>query len=251
MAPRQIDEQTLQQREQEILDSALKLISEQGVEGLTMDKLVREVPYSKGTVYGHFAGKEDLLLALCNRGMSFLVDYFRRAFEFNGSTRERMVVLMFAYLIYSQLHPILFSLVITAKSPGNMEKASPKHREIHEERERLLFASVGGIIQEALDNGDCVNPNGLTLEEIAFTGWSSTFGAITLLSRSDDKCVVRGGLCPQESVMTSVHTVMDGMQWLPLCRDFDFSQTVEQLKSGEFAKEVQILMDRFNCENES
>ena len=206
-----------------------------------MDKLVREVPFSKGTVYGHFAGKEDLLLGLCNRGMGILRRYFEKAFAVEGSTRERAVVLIFAYLIYSQSHPLLFALLISTKSPGNMEKASHKHSEIYKQRERLLFSCMAGIIQEALDNGDCANPNNLSLEEIAFINWSAAFGAITLLSKNDDQCLIRGGLCPQEAVLASINTVLDGLQWRPLHQEFDFKKTIESLKDGAFAEEIQSL----------
>ncbi len=244
MSPRQVDERTLHDREQQMLDAAVLLLENIGVEGLTMDKLVKEVPFSKGTVYSHFTGKEDVLLALCNRGMGLLGGYFRRAYLFNGSTRERMLALMFAYLIYSQIYPMLFMLVISAKAPGVIEKASEKRRNEHHDLEQTLFASVGGIIQDALDCGDCQNPNGLTLEEIAYTGWASSFGAITLMAKGAEDCVVRGELCPQRVVLTSVHTHLDGLQWLPLLRDYNFEQTVERLKREDFATEVQLLMTR-------
>jgi AcrR family transcriptional regulator len=51
MTPRLLDGNALQAREQQIIDSAVNLIEVLGIENLTMDKVVANVPFSKGTVY--------------------------------------------------------------------------------------------------------------------------------------------------------------------------------------------------------
>ena len=79
MTPRILDEKALQAREQEIINAAIGLIQEHGVEHITMDKVVSKVPYSKGTIYKHFDGKEDLLLAISNHAISILSDLFWRS----------------------------------------------------------------------------------------------------------------------------------------------------------------------------
>ena len=58
--PKLLDEAALKERELLIINSAVLLIQTNGIENLTMDKVVAQVPFSKGTVYKHFIGKEDL-----------------------------------------------------------------------------------------------------------------------------------------------------------------------------------------------
>lgn len=59
-------------REQELLLISEKIMAEHGFSKLTMDKLVAACEYSKGTVYNHFNSKENLLLALCVKGISYV-----------------------------------------------------------------------------------------------------------------------------------------------------------------------------------
>ena len=101
MAPRLLDEKSLRAREQQIIDAAIDFIQKHGVENLTMDKVVNAVPFSKGTVYKHFLGKEDLMLAISNHSMAILAELFCRAAQFNGCPRERMMLVNFSYLLYA------------------------------------------------------------------------------------------------------------------------------------------------------
>ena len=241
MSPRQVDQQTLLDREQVLLDAAMDLIQKQGVEGLTMDKLVREVPYSKGTVYSHFIGKEDLLLALCNRGMGILVGLFERARQFEGNSRERILAVHFSYLLYARIYPMMFMLVISAKSPGVTEKASDKQREEHLKQEALLSGGIISVIQQALASGDCENPAGLEAEQIAFANWSTSFGSISLLSKDVERCGIRAEMLSEQALMTNINLILDGLCWRPLLSEFDLSETLQRLKAEVFAPEIELL----------
>lgn len=61
-------------REQEILDSALKLFLAQGEEGVTVEMIADAVGIGKGTIYKHFKSKAEIYLRL-------MLDYER---ELNG-----------------------------------------------------------------------------------------------------------------------------------------------------------------------
>ncbi|GGK71048.1 TetR/AcrR family transcriptional regulator [Amphritea balenae] len=241
MSPRQVDLQTLHNREQILLDAAMDLIMKQGVEGLTMDKLVREVPYSKGTVYGHFSGKEDLLLAICNRGMDLLGGLFERARQFEGTSRERILAIHFSYLLYSRLYPMMFMLVITAKSPGVTEKASDRQREEHRQLEAKISGGIIAVIEQALADRECENPYQLTSEQIAFSNWSTAFGSISLLSKDFEQCSVRAQLDSEQALLNNINLLLDGLHWRPLFSEFDYNLTLQRFRSEIFAVEVEML----------
>ncbi len=59
------------QRELLILEEAERILNEQGYEGLVMDELAERVGVSKGTLYQHFARKEDLVGAIVRRGVEY------------------------------------------------------------------------------------------------------------------------------------------------------------------------------------
>jgi TetR/AcrR family acrAB operon transcriptional repressor len=58
------------EREQRILDAAADLIIHYGYDKTTVDDIARQAGVSKGAIYLHFAGKDDLFEALLIREMS-------------------------------------------------------------------------------------------------------------------------------------------------------------------------------------
>ncbi len=60
------------ERESLILAEAERLLGTEGYEGLVMDRLAELVGISKGTLYQHFANKEDLVGAVILRGLAHL-----------------------------------------------------------------------------------------------------------------------------------------------------------------------------------
>ena len=58
------------QKQTAILDAALELIAEEGLEGLTMQKLAKRLDYAVGALYRYFDSKESLLAALQIRSLA-------------------------------------------------------------------------------------------------------------------------------------------------------------------------------------
>ncbi|HEY9285835.1 MAG TPA: helix-turn-helix domain-containing protein [Pyrinomonadaceae bacterium] len=68
-----------------ILDAADRLLSRYGYQKMTMDDLAREVGVAKGTIYLHFAGKEEVTLSVVDR----IVERAKRELEaISKSDRE-------------------------------------------------------------------------------------------------------------------------------------------------------------------
>ncbi len=53
-------------RQQEIIDSAGKLLMEKGIKGLTTKNLAQEMGFSESALYRHFTNKEDIVVLLLN-----------------------------------------------------------------------------------------------------------------------------------------------------------------------------------------
>jgi len=214
--PKLLDEKGFNEREDKILTAAISLIRDIGLENLTMDKVVSKVPFSKGTVYKHFIGKEDLLLAVSNHAMNVLSDLFRRAYEFDGCSRERMTLLNFSYLIYAILYPELFQAVICSKSQSVIGKASEKRLNEHDQLEAKLLISIHGIVDAALRDNSLVLPINMNIQQLCFANWSMSYGAITLLSGEVESCSGRTDLIIERELLNHSNLLFDGMGWKPL-----------------------------------
>lgn len=244
MSPRIVDEESLQAREDELLESALSIIETDGVAGLNMDKLVARVPYSKGTIYNHFSSKEDLLTGLCCQGMRILEDLFSRAEAFNGNTRERVIAQHLAYLLYALLYPNRFLLVISAMSPTLFERTSEQRREEIQSLETDLLGTVLSIIDDAITKGDLALPTHMERSQVAFANWSIGFGTIALLAGDTESCECRRNLKIDRDLMINANLMLDGLGWKPLSSEMDSGSTIQRVLDEIFADEMRLLKSR-------
>lgn len=69
IAPFSLKEKQRLEREALILQAAEEVLEEKGYYATSMDEIAARVGIAKGTIYGHFPGKEDLVVALLERNM--------------------------------------------------------------------------------------------------------------------------------------------------------------------------------------
>ncbi len=73
----------ISQRDELILNVSRQLFIEQGYHNVTMDLIAKEVEYSKGTIYQHYASKEEIISALCMRFGKMLLTWFENISQEN------------------------------------------------------------------------------------------------------------------------------------------------------------------------
>jgi len=239
--PRLLDESALKEREKKIIEEAIFLIQKIGIENLTMDKVVAQVPFSKGTVYKHFIGKEDLLLAISNYSIEVLADLFYRAYQFSGCARSKMLLLNFSYLIYAMLYPALFQTVLCAKSPNVVGKSSEKHINEGERLEVKLMTSIHGIVEDALNDGNLTLPMNMDIQQLCFSNWSMAYGAITLLSGEVEQCSGRTNLIVERELFNLSNLLFDGMSWKPLTKDRSHCEELKVALGELFPEELALI----------
>lgn len=241
MAPKILNEQRLKAREQEIIDATIALIDRFGVENITMDKVVSAVSYSKGTVYKHFIGKEDLFLAIGNQAIAIMHDLFSRAANYEGCPRARMLLLNMSYLIYAILHPALFKSVQCSQSPSVYAKSSEMRRQEKDKLELKLMGVVFGILEEAQANGEFSLPKNMTMQQVSFATWAPGFGIISLLSSDVEQCSGSNGLIVERELFNQMNIVFDGLQWQPLSKDTDHYQSLKTALNTVFPSELTLI----------
>ncbi|OPX55871.1 transcriptional regulator, TetR family [Oceanospirillum multiglobuliferum] len=244
MTPRVASPDQIEAREIEIIQAAAQLVEKEGVNGLTIDKVVAVVPYSKGTVYNHFSSKEDLLIALCIYKLNTLSGMFARAKAFNGSTRERLVAFHMAYFLYALLSPGQAMAVLYTKTPEIECKASECRMARLTSIDGELLSMVVEVMAEAQANQEVHLPPHLNLQQVAFGNWSIAFGTIALLNSHLDPCPVSQGLLIDREYFNNVNALLDGYGFQPLSPVFDFQHCIERLLKEVFAEEVALLAQR-------
>lgn len=244
MTPRVASPDQIEAREIEIIQAAAQLVEKEGVNGLTIDKVVAVVPYSKGTVYNHFSSKEDLLIALCIYKLNTLSGMFARAKAFNGSTRERLVAFHMAYFLYALLSPGQAMAVLYTKTPEIECKASECRMARLTSIDGELLNMVVEVMAEAQAQQTFDLPSHLSLQQVAFGNWSIAFGTIALLNASLNPCPVAQGLLIDREFFNNINVMLDGYGFKPLTPDFDFNSCVQRILHEVFAEEVALLAQR-------
>ena len=133
------------EREQRFLDKAQELIQRDGLLSLQMARIAEECDYAIGTLYQHFASKEDLLVTLATRNCLSRVHLFECAARWQGSSRERMLAIALADQMVIRAQPEHFRLAQFVWTDVIWGAASAQTRQRSLEASAPLGALVDGI----------------------------------------------------------------------------------------------------------
>ncbi|MDQ7050905.1 MAG: TetR/AcrR family transcriptional regulator [Enterobacterales bacterium] len=240
MSPRHLSQQDFDQRENELITLGRKLLEDDCLTTLTIDKLVAESRFSKGTIYKHFTSKEDLLMAICNQSITEMQAKFKRALAFKGNSREKILAVMVSYVIWAKLHPSQLFAVLAAHSPSVAACACDRRNEKHSQQEADLMSLMNEQIEKAIETGDLTLPKGMLIEQVTFAMWSASWGAMALIMSKGNSIKLSPMQLERES-FTNATLVLDGLGWKPLSKDWDYPQTIKNITQEIFLPEMKIL----------
>lgn len=233
-------EQKKADREQELLDLAVSILKDDGFAALSLEKLTAQSSYSKGTIYNHFSSKEDCLLALSIRAIGSIMEMFMRALQFDGSLREKAVAIHYAYQLYARLEPTLFMTVLNSKAPGMRDKTSPERGDLLDSLEAKINSFSDQMFRNAIANGDLELPPHLSIETLYFSNWAMSFGTNALMMTAPESKLVNS-LNPNTLLLQNISILMDGMNWKPLSKDWDYQKTWQRVEKEIFSEDVLLL----------
>jgi AcrR family transcriptional regulator len=225
-------------REELILGKARDILARDGFHGLHLDELAASVEYSKGTLYQHFASKEDLMLAVAARSMETRASLFARAAQFRGRPRERFRAFGVADALFVSRYPEHFQIEQTVKSASFWEKTSEERRKKHGLHLGACFRRMVEAVQEARLLGD-LPESAPRNEEIVFSVIAVTIGS-HLLSASPEVVLMVGIEDQLDLVRQGQEMLVDGFGWRPLSTEWDYRETERRVRQEVFAEAAWI-----------
>ena len=233
----------IRDRERRILELARSMIVREGYHGLSMDRIAEELEYSKGTIYLHFACKEEILMALVNETMERRLDLFQRAAAFPGRSRERMSALGAATEVFFELNPDHIHTEHTIRINSIWEKTSEKRRLRLETCEARCSEVVRGVIRDAVAAGDLQVSDEYGVDQLAFGLWAITFGGYSIAITSPSLANL-GIHDPLLAIRGNCIRLLDGAGWKPLSSEEDLASLIEPIKRQVFAAELAEIARR-------
>jgi AcrR family transcriptional regulator len=171
MGTRKRRQREIAEREQLFLGTARELIREDGLLNLQMARIAEKCEYAVGTLYQHFASKEDLLVALSTENIKYRAELFQRVVDWKANTRDRMFGIAVADMLLVRRYPEHFQLDQYAFTEV-VWRAAPLER-----RRKALAAGeplgrvVESIVVEAARVGD-LDTRGLKSFELCLAPWA-------------------------------------------------------------------------------
>ena len=142
-----------------LLDEALALIAEKGVEGLSLREVASRVGVSHAAPYHHFADKTALVHALAHEAMALMDAQMALAEEAAGDDpRERLLGIGMAYVTFAVERPDYYA-ALNASEVNNPRAQVPSQQPPEEQGStwtRLLNAIVACQNSGSLPQGDPV-----------------------------------------------------------------------------------------------
>jgi AcrR family transcriptional regulator len=230
----------IQEREKKLIQIGRKLLLEQGLHGLKLDRVAEIAEYSRGTIYQHFQSKEDLLAAMAIESAQNRFELFERASQFPGLTREKIVAILVADEIFDRSEPQYYRSEFIINLADLLKRAAPENRAKLTEVDNKGLAIAPIIIEDAIRSGDI--PPGISSRHIMFALMTMLIGSH--VSSYEETEVINSTVKIGdrfETLRDCVATLLDGFGWRPLSTEWDYSKTVERVRSELFAEESRKL----------
>ncbi|MDD3194770.1 MAG: TetR/AcrR family transcriptional regulator [Paludibacter sp.] len=138
----------LKTRQIEIVEAAGRLLTQKGINGLTIKNLAKEMHFSESAIYRHFESKEEIIIALL-RYLADTIDHRLRSMSLSGKTDVDLKNLFDEqFLFFSEHH----HFVVAVFSDGLMEESVSINKAI-ESLIGIMTRQLTAIVSEGQKTG--------------------------------------------------------------------------------------------------
>ncbi|NPV83134.1 MAG: TetR family transcriptional regulator [Candidatus Aminicenantes bacterium] len=103
--------QTPESRKGDIITSALKIIDQKGVKGLTVARLAHEVGFVESALYRHFKSKRDLISFILDNILQDAWNYLAEVEEKTEDSLEALRQVIYLFLNFLEQFPGIFKII--------------------------------------------------------------------------------------------------------------------------------------------
>ena len=146
ISERQLEERKM--RKDRILDGALEVFKEKGLEGATMDEIANSSGFGKATLYYYFKSKEDVLSEILNDGWIKILESLEPIIGSQESPRKTFVNLLMKIAEHAQRRPGLFEFLF------NVPKAVKLEIQPWKEHQHRLYTVIKGLLEDGIKAGE-------------------------------------------------------------------------------------------------
>ena len=146
ISQRQLEERKM--RQDRILEGALSVFKEKGLEGATMDQIANAAGFGKATLYYYFKSKEEVLSAILVDGWQNIWESLEPVIAEEGSPRKTFVNVLIKIAENAQNRPGLFEFLF------NVPKAIKLDDQPWKDYQHKLYAIIQGLLEDGVKQGE-------------------------------------------------------------------------------------------------
>lgn len=145
--PRTIEE--VDNFKQQILDAAVKIITREGFNKLSMRKIGSAIGVTATTLYNYYKNKDELYFYIRIRGFELLQQLFEKAFSSSGSSRDTIKALIEAYIMFGIQYPDYYEVMfINRNVPKFMDCIGTPLEEVGAKEKEIALKPFAYIIEK-------------------------------------------------------------------------------------------------------
>ena len=157
-----------------LVDAGRALLTEQGIDRLSLRGVAARVGVSQTAPYSHFADKKALLRAISASGFQDLADRLDALRSETTCPRERIIGYGATYVDFALEHPDLYRLMISSLGPLERDAATGDSRDALLSQATRPFA----LLREAFHE---LEPDPARAENLSLGAWSMVHGLASLM----------------------------------------------------------------------
>lgn len=151
-------EREREQRQNDIIDAARKLLIDRDFDEISMDEIAREVGLGKSTLYLYFKNKESLYFAIVLRGIRIWDKMIKEGVKKGNTGLEKFIAYGNANKEFSTKYPDYFRLLYSPtsiKKQFDMDKmnSSEEFKEVKGLFKEIMSVGIDSI-QKGIDDGE-------------------------------------------------------------------------------------------------
>lgn len=146
----------LSKRQQQIIETSVKIIDEKGIQGFTIKNLSNEIGISESAIYRHFDSKVMILSAVLDTFKQKVEEYYKSLKDKKDIPAEEQIHEFFGMVFkLFTANPALISVIFAEEIFQNEPELSTKVFDIQAANEKIVKGMIKGLtLNSKLSNSD-------------------------------------------------------------------------------------------------
>lgn len=127
-----------------LIQEALKMVTSNGVESITLRELTTKIGSSRSSIYRHFKSKDELIKSVIQAGFELLYESILPTLHTKESILDRFFNMGQAYLTFALNNPNLYRMIFGHE----VQKQREESCDIKDENQKTGFHLLIGLLEE-------------------------------------------------------------------------------------------------------